>query len=201
MPAERCIVVCRPSMMALLKRTVPRTQHKLTSCPPGIGWKMDKELTALGVTSANDLRSIPLAMLTKTFGERTAKYMYASCRGEVRFCCPAILGHVHLTLVTQCWQIAQSMQSCTLGNLLRPTVGVPVRGWEIYWQVMWAGSCLKCCKSLGAGALGFTLLCIPGCCIESSRAGDQVGNQISDTLRRIRLPSFRVVPQSLSQWR
>ncbi|CAL5220492.1 g2519 [Coccomyxa viridis] len=49
---------------------------------PGIGWKMDQELTALGVTSANDLRSVPLANLTKVFGERTAKYMYSACRGE-----------------------------------------------------------------------------------------------------------------------
>ena len=58
-------------------------QYELTCCPPGIGWKMDKELTALGVTSANDLRSVPLANLTKVFGERTAKYMYSACRGEV----------------------------------------------------------------------------------------------------------------------
>ncbi len=47
---------------------------------------MDKELTALGVTSANDLRSVPLANLTKIFGERTAKYMYSACRGEVCLC-------------------------------------------------------------------------------------------------------------------
>ena len=66
---------------------------------------MDKELTALRVTSANDLRSISLAKLTKIFGERTAKYMYASCRGEVRFCCPAILTHVHPKLVTQRWHL------------------------------------------------------------------------------------------------
>ena len=44
---------------------------------------MDQELTAMGVTSASDLRSIPLATLTKIFGERTAKYMYSACRGEV----------------------------------------------------------------------------------------------------------------------
>ena len=44
---------------------------------------MDQELTAVGVTSANDLRGVPLAKLTKAFGERTAKYMYSACRGEV----------------------------------------------------------------------------------------------------------------------
>ena len=55
---------------------------------------MDQELTALGVTSANDLRSVPLANLTKVFGERTAKYMYSACRGEVCFCQRhAKLGH------------------------------------------------------------------------------------------------------------
>ena len=49
----------------------------------GVGWKMDQELTAMGVVSAADLRGVPLATLTKTFGERTAKYMYGACRGEV----------------------------------------------------------------------------------------------------------------------
>jgi hypothetical protein len=44
---------------------------------------MDQELTAMGVMSAGDLRSIPLAALAKTFGERSAKYMYVACRGEV----------------------------------------------------------------------------------------------------------------------
>ena len=44
---------------------------------------MDQELTAEGVTSANDLRNVPLTKLTKAFGERTAKYMYSACRGEV----------------------------------------------------------------------------------------------------------------------
>ncbi len=52
-------------------------------CHVGIGWKMDQELTAVGVTSADDLRGVPLAKLTKAFGERTAKYMYSACRGEV----------------------------------------------------------------------------------------------------------------------
>ncbi len=49
----------------------------------GVGWKMDQELTAMSVTSASDLRSIPLATLINIFGERTARYMYSACRGEV----------------------------------------------------------------------------------------------------------------------
>jgi len=44
---------------------------------------MDQELTAVGVTNADDLRGVSLAKLTKAFGERTAKYMYSACRGEV----------------------------------------------------------------------------------------------------------------------
>ena len=63
---------------------------------------MDQELSALGITSTGDLRNIPLAILTQTFGERSAKYMYYACRGEVvsmTDCCAwtcVFMGCMHL---------------------------------------------------------------------------------------------------------
>ena len=79
-----------------------------TSGCTGVGWKMDQELSAMGVTSASGLRSIPLATLTKTFGERTAKYMYLACRGEVGL----------QALITQCVQSQYGSLRCTADNAL-----------------------------------------------------------------------------------
>ena len=59
----------------------------------GVGYKMDKELGALGVQTVADLRSMDRPLLTKHFGERTAAFLQLACRGRVS---PPIFLMVHI---------------------------------------------------------------------------------------------------------
>ncbi len=47
-----------------------------------MGYKLEAELTAMGVSTANDLRALPKASLVSSFGDRVGSYLYSACRGE-----------------------------------------------------------------------------------------------------------------------
>jgi nucleotidyltransferase/DNA polymerase involved in DNA repair len=49
----------------------------------GVGYKLEAQLTAMGITTANDLRGLSCPALTKAFNERIGSYLYSVCRGEV----------------------------------------------------------------------------------------------------------------------
>lgn len=48
----------------------------------GVGYKLDAELTAMGVSTVNDLRAFSKASLVSSFGERVGSYLHCACRGE-----------------------------------------------------------------------------------------------------------------------
>jgi hypothetical protein len=61
--------------------------HTARSCPAPLrspGFKLDRELAALGVTTCAQLRDVPLADLVARFGERVAAMLDGACRGKVR---------------------------------------------------------------------------------------------------------------------
>ncbi|KAK9904793.1 hypothetical protein WJX75_002708 [Coccomyxa subellipsoidea] len=49
---------------------------------PGVGYKLEAELTATGVSTVNDLRAFSKASLVSSFGERVGSYLHCACRGE-----------------------------------------------------------------------------------------------------------------------
>ena len=48
----------------------------------GVGYKLESELTAMGVRTANDLRACRRDALVAKFGERIGAYLYGACRGD-----------------------------------------------------------------------------------------------------------------------
>ena len=48
----------------------------------GVGYKLDSELTAMGVRTASDLRAVHRDVLMAKFGERIGAYLYGACRGD-----------------------------------------------------------------------------------------------------------------------
>ncbi|KAL4422612.1 hypothetical protein ABPG75_008809 [Micractinium tetrahymenae] len=49
---------------------------------PGVGYKLEGELTGMGITTALQLRALPRAQLVQRFGERTGAMLHAACRGQ-----------------------------------------------------------------------------------------------------------------------
>ena len=50
----------------------------------GVGYKMDKQLAALGVQTVSQLRSLSAGQLLQQLGERTATFLQAAAWGQVR---------------------------------------------------------------------------------------------------------------------
>lgn len=50
---------------------------------PGIGFKLDKELSKMGVEKVSDIRSIPREDLLRSFGPRIGSFLFKACRGTV----------------------------------------------------------------------------------------------------------------------
>lgn len=50
--------------------------------PAGVGYKLESELTAMGVRTANDLRAHRRDALVAKFGERVGAYLHSACRGD-----------------------------------------------------------------------------------------------------------------------
>ena len=55
---------------------------KLPLAHAGVGYKLEGELTAMGVRTANDLRASRRDELVAKFGERVGAYLYGACRGD-----------------------------------------------------------------------------------------------------------------------
>ncbi len=49
----------------------------------GVGYKLEAELTAKGISTANDIRALSRKTLVNSFGDRIGCYLYSACRGEV----------------------------------------------------------------------------------------------------------------------
>ncbi|BDA49872.1 DNA polymerase iota at N-terminal half [Coccomyxa sp. Obi] len=49
---------------------------------PGVGYKLEAELTAIGISTANDIRALSKTALVNSFGDRVGSYLYNACRGE-----------------------------------------------------------------------------------------------------------------------
>ena len=49
----------------------------------GVGYKMEQELTQMGLKTAADVRTVSKASLNSKFGERIGTFLYLACRGLV----------------------------------------------------------------------------------------------------------------------
>lgn len=90
---ERCLPACQMPHAACIPgrsvQVVVPAQKRLH--PPALlapplppGAKTERDLQALGVHTAADLRSLPRHQLVARLGERTGAFLHAACRGNVR---------------------------------------------------------------------------------------------------------------------
>lgn len=49
---------------------------------PGVGFRLEAELTGMGLACAADVRALPRGALVQRFGERVGAFLHEACRGE-----------------------------------------------------------------------------------------------------------------------